>query len=51
MPNDRDPVLLFLYLTVFLFVLSAVVFIEAQVWQECRAFGHSWFYCCRAMMR
>ncbi len=26
-------------------LISFAIWWEMSIWQECRAFGHSWFYC------
>ena len=26
-------------------IVSLAIWWDVSVWQECRAFGHSWFYC------
>lgn len=47
----QDKVTLVSFFLAIVGALAFVVWLQVGVWEECRAFGHSWWYCVRLMAR
>jgi len=45
----RSAIDLIAAITVFLILATLAIWWEYSVWTECRAFGHSWFYCLKLL--